>query len=59
LLYQFIHELKNLDKALILLYLEQKSYKEIADILDISVTNVATKIGRVKKIIKQKFLAIK
>ena len=58
LLYQFIHELNNLDKALMLLYLEQKSYREIADILDISETNVATKIGRVKQIIKQKFLAL-
>lgn len=58
LLYRFIHELNNLDKALMLLYLEQKSYKEIADILDISETNVATKIGRVKKVIKQKFTAI-
>lgn len=59
LLYQIIHELNNLDKALMLLYLEQKRYKEIADILDISETNVATKIGRMKQVIKQKFLAIK
>ena len=59
LLYQFIHELKSLDKALMLLYLEEKSYKEIAGILDISVTNVATRIGRVKKIIKKKFETIK
>lgn len=59
LLYQVIHELNNLDKALILLYLEQNSYKEIAEIIDLTETNVATKIGRVKKIIKQKFLAIK
>ena len=58
LLYRFIHELNSLDKALMLFYLEQKTYKEIADILDISETNVATKIGRVKKVIKQKFLAI-
>lgn len=58
LLYRFIHELNSLDKALMLFYLEQKTYKEIADILDISETNVATRIGRVKKVIKQKFLAI-
>jgi RNA polymerase sigma factor (sigma-70 family) len=58
LLYQCIQELNNLDKALMLLYLEQKSYREIADILDISETNVATKIGRVKQIIKQKFLTL-
>ena len=58
LLYRFIHELNSLDKALMLFYLEQKTYNEIADILDISETNVATRIGRVKKVIKQKFLAI-
>ena len=27
-LYKFIHELKELDRALILLYLEEKNYKE-------------------------------
>jgi RNA polymerase sigma factor (sigma-70 family) len=58
ILYQCIQELNNLDKALMLLYLEQKSYREISDILDISETNVATKIGRVKQIIKQKFLTL-
>jgi RNA polymerase sigma factor (sigma-70 family) len=58
-LQQFIAELKELDKALMLLYLEEKSYKEIADILGISETNVATKIGRVKNILKQKFSNIK
>jgi len=57
LLYQFIHQLKVLDKALMLLYLEQKSYKEIAEILDITETNVATKLGRIKQNIKQQFLA--
>ena len=59
LLYQFIHELKELDKALMILYLEDKSYQEIAEILDISKTNVATKIGRIKLKLKQKFLAQK
>ncbi len=55
-LQQFITELKALDKALMLLYLEEKSYKEIAEIIGISQTNVATKIGRIKKRLKQKFL---
>lgn len=58
-LQQFIAELKELDKALLLLYLEEKSHKEIADITGISVTNVATKIGRIKNILKQKFDTIK
>lgn len=59
LLYKVIHELNNLDKALILLYLEKNSYKKIAEIMDLTETNVATKIARIKKIIKQRFLTIK
>ena len=58
-LQQFIAELKELDKALMLLYLEEKSYKEIAEIIDLSETNVATKIGRIKNRLKQKFSTIK
>ncbi|MFT3946703.1 MAG: sigma-70 family RNA polymerase sigma factor [Agriterribacter sp.] len=57
LLNTFIAELKDLDKALILLYLEEKSYKEIADIMGISETNVGTRIGRIKQFLKQKFNA--
>jgi len=53
---QFISELKELDKALMLLYLEEKSHKEMAEIIGISETNVATKIGRIKNILKQRFL---
>ncbi len=59
LLLQFISELKELDKALMLLYLEERSHREIAEIIGISETNVATKIGRIKTILKQKFSSIK
>jgi RNA polymerase sigma factor (sigma-70 family) len=59
LLQQFINELKELDKALMILYLESKSYKEIAEILGITETNVATKISRIKDQLKQKFSNIK
>lgn len=55
LLEQFIKELKELDKALMVLYLEEKSHAEIAEILGISVTNVATKVGRIKKKLKKRF----
>ncbi|MEO5943768.1 MAG: sigma-70 family RNA polymerase sigma factor [Ferruginibacter sp.] len=51
----FINELKELDKALMLLYLESKSYNEISEILGISETNVATKISRIKNNLKEKF----
>ena len=54
-LQQFINELKPLDRALMILYLEEKSHKEMAEIIGISTTNVATKIGRIKEQLKQKF----
>lgn len=56
LLQRFINEMKELDKALTLLYFDEKSYKEIAEIVGISETNVATKINRIKSKLKQKFL---
>ncbi len=52
---QCISELKELDKAMMLLYLEEKPHREIAEIIGISETNVATKIGRIKTLLKQKF----
>lgn len=59
LLEKCIHELKEIDRAVMLLYLEERSYKEIAEILGISATNVSTKVARIKKSIQQKFTAIK
>jgi RNA polymerase sigma factor (sigma-70 family) len=58
LLQQFIHQLKELDRALMILYLEEKNYKEIAEILGITETNVATKLSRIKDILKQKFATL-
>jgi RNA polymerase sigma factor (sigma-70 family) len=55
MLYKFIENLNEMDKALILLYLEDNKYKAIAEILGISETNVATKIYRIKKILKEQF----
>lgn len=54
LLYKFIENLNELDKALILLYLDDNSYKAIAEILGISETNVATKINRIKNKLREK-----
>lgn len=58
LLEQYISELNNLDKALILLYLEDKSYAEISEIMGLSVTNIGTKLGRIKGKLKKKFSQI-
>ena len=56
LLQQFIFELKEIDKSIMLLYLDDKNYRDIADITGISETNVATKINRIKTNLKAKFL---
>jgi len=48
----FIEQQAPLDRALLLLYLEDKSQKEIADILGLTQTNVSTKIGRLKQKIR-------
>jgi RNA polymerase sigma-70 factor (ECF subfamily) len=40
---------------MLLLYLEEKSYEEIAAILGITKTNVATKISRLKQQLKKEF----
>ena len=48
---RFIDQLDALNRAL-LLHLEDRSYREMADILGISETNVATKISRLKQRIR-------
>ena len=45
-------ELQNAINLLLLLYLEDQSYRQIAEILGISETNVATKISRLKQRIR-------
>ncbi len=55
-LQQFITELKDMDRALMILYLENKSQKEMGEILGITETNVSTKIARIKEKLKAKFL---
>ena len=56
LLEKFIAELNEMDKALIMLYLEDKSYLDISEIMGISVSNVGTKMGRIKEKLKKRFL---
>jgi RNA polymerase sigma-70 factor (ECF subfamily) len=59
LLEQFISELKEIDKGLMILYLEDKSHAEIAEILGMSISNVGTKIGRIKNKLKTQFSQLK
>jgi RNA polymerase sigma factor (sigma-70 family) len=58
LLQQFINELKELDRALMLLYLDEKSGKEMAEILGLSEANIRTKTNRIKEQLKQRFSTI-
>jgi len=52
-LYEWIAALDPLNKALVILYLDGNNYQEIADVLGISQTNVATKISRLKENLRQ------
>ena len=52
-LYACINRLGKLERALIFLYLEDRPYKEIAEIMGITPTNVSTKINRIKEKLKQ------
>lgn len=55
LLSMIIRSLKDIDKAIVVLYLEGYRNKEIAGILKMSQTNVATRLNRVKAELKMKF----
>ncbi len=48
-------ELDDLNRALVILYLDGNSHETIAEILGISATNVGTRIGRIKQRIRQHF----
>ena len=52
-MYRLIHQLKTLERAIILLWLEEKSYQEIADITGLTVNNVAIKLKRIKEKLKK------
>jgi RNA polymerase sigma-70 factor (ECF subfamily) len=48
-LYNAIHQLPKTDAALVLLYLDELSYREMAEVLGISESNVGVKLNRAKK----------
>lgn len=51
-LYRMINRLSQLERALILLWLEEKSYQEIADITGISPSHVGVKLTRIREKLK-------
>lgn len=52
-LYNAIHQLPKTDAALVLLHLEEMSYREMADVLGISENNVGVKLSRAKKALSE------
>ena len=48
-LYAAIHQLPKPDAALVLLYLDSLSYRQMAEVLGISESNVGVKLNRAKK----------
>ncbi len=53
MLLQAIYNLNEIDKSIMLLYLEEKSYDEISEIIGISKSNVGVRINRAKELLKQ------
>ncbi|MBO3272494.1 RNA polymerase sigma factor [Hymenobacter defluvii] len=52
-LYRAIDRLSDVDKAFVLLYLEERTYEEMADILGITQNNVRVKMHRVQEKLRQ------
>ena len=52
MLYDRINQLDVFDRAIILLWLENMTYQDIADVVGISVSNVTTRLFRIKEQLK-------
>ncbi|MCF1422293.1 MULTISPECIES: RNA polymerase sigma factor [Mangrovimonas] len=52
LMYQAVHQLNDIEKALVFLYLEDKDYREISETLGISEVNARVKMNRIKTKLK-------
>ncbi len=48
LLYKAVHQLNDIEKALVFLYLEDKNYRDISETLGITEVNARVKMNRVK-----------
>jgi RNA polymerase sigma-70 factor (ECF subfamily) len=54
----FINQLDDLNKEILVLYLDNLSYKEIAEIVGITESNVGTKINRIKNKLQENYVKI-
>lgn len=52
-MHKAIAALSKIDKALVMLYLDDYSYKEMAEVLGMTVTNVGVKMNRIKTKLKE------
>ena len=52
-LYKAIRQLSEIDRAVIMLYLEEKSYQEIGDIIGTNPNNIGVRIKRIKQRLKK------
>lgn len=52
-MYTAIGELSKIDKAIVMLYLEDYSYNDIGDMMGITANNVAVKMNRIKTKLKE------
>ena len=52
MLYMAIRKLPEVDKGIIVLYLEDKSYKEIAEVSGLNITTIGARINRIKTKLK-------
>jgi len=53
ILYDAIRQLSEIDKAIITLYLEEKQYKEIAEIIGTNPNNIGVRVKRIKTRLKK------
>ena len=53
LMYTAINRLSKIDKAIILLFLEDCSYEEMAEIMGMSVSNIGVRLNRIRKRLKE------
>lgn len=52
---ELIHQLKPLDRQIMMFYLEGAAARQIADVTGLSASNVATKIHRIKKLLGERY----
>ena len=55
-IFDLIHRLKPLDRQIIMIYLEGEAAGPMAEVTGLSAANVGTKIHRIKKALKQKYM---